>query len=90
MTFANVCGNVATTGDLTREHVKKMSVAATSLNVVLLPVAVAAHLTQARLVRLCCDGSGDPEFNSAAVTICTNLEVNDQISELERIVFTGY
>ena len=62
------------------------------MNGVLFPVAVAAHLTKAiaRLVQLCCDGSGDPEFISAAVTICTNLRVNDQISELEKVVFTSY
>jgi len=78
--FANVCDVVATADDLTREHVEKMSVAATSLNGVMLPVSVAAHLTKAvaRLVQLCCDGSGDSEFRSAAVSICTNLEVNDQ------------
>ena len=67
--FANV-SNVATPGDLTREHVEKMGVAATSLNGVLSPLAVAPHFTKAvaRLVRLCCDGSGHPEFISAAVT----------------------
>ena len=66
-----------------------MSVAATFLNEVLLPVAVAAHFTEvihcsSRTV--CRDGEGDPELISAAV-MSTNLEVNDQISELA--VLTG-
>ena len=81
--FANISGSAATAGDL-----EKMSVGATSLNGVLLPVAVAARLTKAivRVVQLCCDSSGDPEFISAAVTICTNLEMDGQIFVLVKIV----
>ena len=54
--FANVCGTVATAGDLTRVHVENVSVAAHSVNGVLLPVAVAVHLTEAtaRLVQQRC------------------------------------
>ena len=69
-----------------------MSVGGNSLNGVVLPVAVAARLTKAivRVVQLCCDGSGDPEFISAAVTICTNLEMDGQIFVLVKIVVAGY
>ena len=48
------------------------------------------NLTEAiaRLVQPCGGGSGGPGFISAAVTSCTRLEVNDQIFELRKIVFT--